>query len=171
MLIPTCRLPHIDKKNIRPVPVQGIAIAPALGGFYTFDGIVLNLLGLNPDSVYFLHQVSFVCDVDKNAFLNAIDSPITSALYTSMNRWPIFQGPLPVGAYDNVWTTESFFQSTRRPAGFGPNEYQEQLVVKFGGRLIQTAELIALGKPEVKLFLSLGLLEVVQKDAITEWGV
>jgi len=175
MLIHPCDPIKIPKGIIHSIPIQQIATAPALGGFYTFDGIELNLLGLNPDSVYYMHQYSFIADIDKGIFLDAINQPITAAFLTSMNQVPVLQGPLPVGAYDNVWPVECFFKSNARPAvniaSANNLNYQEQLIVKLSGRLEQTAQLIALGKANIKLFLSVGILEVADKSIITEWGV
>ena len=144
-------VPNVEKK-VQVYPLKGSFVAPLIGGKFTFEEAVqrVDLKEIFQGRKGMIAGVSFVSNIDQLIFSNAIDPSRNDGFFkmnviASGNNHPVNLSPFYFASFAQADQFTSLFVPTATKKG------SEMFVLSIDGALIQTPEIIALGKAEISL--------------------
>jgi hypothetical protein len=144
-------VPDVWKKVlIYPVAVRFTALLAA--GKFTFPKVTLDAFTGNAGEIFVLDGVTLAGDLDALTFSNAINPAFNAGFFSLQiiragNGHPVTLAPFRFSAYNQGETFAANFAPT------ATQDNKETFQFQLDGELLQTPEIVALGKTEISLTL------------------
>jgi hypothetical protein len=162
--------PGLKYRDVRTKPFSAVLNAPLLGGFFTWANVLSPLQIATPSAIYFIDNITVKFDADQLVISNAIDQTFNPNAFSfdilAQDQTLLNLIPVTFAGFLDNRPLNMFYRLTR---GAGYAAQNTNLVnLRINGRLNQTAELIALGKTSISMFLELDIYEIQNSAWIAE---
>lgn len=162
--------PGLKYRDVRTRPFSAVLTVPLLGGFFTWPNLLTPLQIGSPSAVFFVDNITVNFDVDQLIISNAVDQTFFNNGFRfdflAADQTILNLNPVTFAGYLNNRPLNLFYRLTRG-AGYAAQN-TNQINLRINGRLNQTAELIALGKTSVSMFVEMDIYEIQNSEWIAQ---
>jgi hypothetical protein len=163
--------PGLRYKDVRTRPFSTVLTVPLAGpGVFTWNNALSQLQQASPSSVYFVDNITIKFDIDALIVSNSIDQnynpngfnfDLVSADGTVLN----LNSVTFAGFLEN--RPLNLFYQINRGVGYSSQNTQ-QINLRVRGQLIQTPDIILLGKLSISMFIEMDIYEIQNSNWIAE---